>query len=68
MASLKEILCHHSLTCPDPLLKELLSYLSNRFPSEIFDFIAYEGSDHQSVQSIDSSVFEFYSDDSTYFY
>ena len=67
MASLYELLCHHALTCSDPLLEELLSYLPTIIPSHIFDYIAYEDSDHESVHSIDSSVSAFYSDDSTYF-
>ena len=67
MASLYELLCHRSLTCPDPLLEELLSHLRTKFPSLIFDYIANEDPDRQSVHSIDSSVSSFYSDDSTYF-
>ena len=67
MASLFEFLCHHSLTTNDPLLEELLSYLPTRFPSHIFDYIAYESSNAESVRSIDSSVSAFYSEDSTYF-
>ena len=66
MASLYELLCHHSLTNNDPLLEELLSHLPTQFPSYIFDYIAYEDSDHESVHSIDSFVSAFYSDDSTY--
>ena len=68
MASLYDLLCYHSLTCTDPLLEELLAYLPTRFHSHIFDYIAYENSsDEESVHSVDSSVSEFYSDDSTYF-
>ena len=67
MLSLYELLCHHSLTTNDPLLEELLSYLPTRLPSHIFDYISYESSDSESVRSIDSSVSEFYSDDSTCF-
>ena len=68
MASLYDLLCYHSLTCTDPLLEELLAYLPTRFHSHIFDYIAYEhSSDEESVHSIDSSVSEFYSDDSTSF-
>ena len=68
MASLYDLLCYHSLTCTDPLLEELIAYLPTRFHSHIFDYIAYEhSSDEESVHSIDSSVSEFYSDDSTYF-
>ena len=53
MASLYEPLCHHSLTCSDPLLEELLSHLPTRFHSHIFDHIVYEhSSDDQSVQSL----------------
>ena len=37
MASLYELLCHHSLTITDTLFEELLSYLPNRFPSYFFD-------------------------------
>ena len=67
MASLNELLCHHSLTTNDPLLEELLSCLPIRFPSHIFDYIAYESYDAESVRSIDSSVSAFYSYDSSYF-
>ena len=67
MASLYDFLCHHSLTCSDSLLDELLSYLPTRFPSHIFDYVEYDSSDNESVKSIDSSVSAFYSDDSTYF-
>ena len=67
MVSLYEILCHHSLTRSDTLLEELLSHLATRFLPGIFDYIAYEDSDHESVHWIDSSVSAFYSDDSTYF-
>ena len=64
---LYEIFCHHSVTCSDPLLEELFSHLPNRFPSQIFVYIGYEASNHEHVHSICSSVFAFYSDDSTYF-
>ena len=67
MASLYEPLCHLSLTNKNPLLEELLSYLPTRFPSHIFDYIAYECSDNESVTSTDSSVPAFFSDNSTYF-
>ena len=67
MASLYELLCHHSLTTNDPLLEELLSYLPTRFPSHIFEYIAYESSDAESVRSIDPSISAFFSYDSTYF-
>ena len=68
MASLYDLLCYYSLTCSDPLLEELLSYLPTRFHSHTFDYIAYEhSSDEESVHSIDSSVSAFCSDDSTYF-
>ena len=67
MASLHELLCHQFLTSNDPLLEELLSYLPSRFSSQIFDYIAYENSDAESVRSIDSSDSAFYSDDPTYF-
>ena len=68
MASLYDLLCYHSLTSAGPLLKELLSYLSTRFHSHIFGYIANEHSlDGETAHSIDSSVSEFYSDDSTYF-
>ena len=67
MPSLYELPCHHSPTCSDSLLEQLLSYLPTRFPSLIFDYIAYENSDHESVHSHDSSVSAFYSDNSTYF-
>ena len=65
-ASLYELLCHHFLTRNDPLLDELHSYLPTRFLSHIFDCIAYDSSDNESVRSIDSSVSVFYSDESTY--
>ena len=67
MASLYEYLCHLYLTCSDPLLEEMLAYLPTRIPPHIFDYIAYENSDHESIFSIDSSVSAFYCDDSTYF-
>ena len=68
MASLYDLFCYQSLTYTDPLLVELLSYLPTRFYSHIFDYIANEhSSDDESVQSIDSSVSAFCSDDSTYF-
>ena len=66
MANLYELLCHHSITNNDPLLEELLSYLPTRFPSHIYDYIAYGRSDKESIKSIDCSVSAFYSDDSTY--
>ena len=65
MASLYELLCHHSLTKNDPLLEELLSYLPTRFPSQLLNNIAYESSNNEIIKSIDSSAF--HSDDSTYF-
>ena len=34
-----------------PLLEELLSYLPTFFPSHIFDYIVYESSDDQLIQS-----------------
>ena len=65
MASLYDLLCHHSLTSTDPLLEELLAYLPTRFHSHIFDYIFYEhSSDDESVHSIDSLISAFYSDDS----
>ena len=68
MASLYDILCYHSLTCSDPLLGELLSYLPTRFHCHICDLIVYEhSSDDELLHFIDSSVSAFYSDDSTYF-
>ena len=67
MTSLYELLCHLSLTNTDPLLEELLSYLATRLPLYIFDYIAYETSDNESIHSIDSSVSVYCSDDSTYF-
>ena len=68
MASLYDLLCYHSLTSMDPLLEELLTYFPTRFHSNIFDYISYEpSSDEESVNSIDSSVSAFNSDDSTYF-
>ena len=67
MASLYELLCHHSLTTKDPLLEELLSYLPARFPSHTFDYIAYESSDIESVRSIDFSISAFHSHDLIYF-
>ena len=68
MASLYDFLCHTSLTSRDPLLEELIAYLPTRFHSHNFHYIVYEhSSDEESVHSIDSSVFEFYSEDSTYF-
>ena len=56
MAKLYEMLCLHALTCSDPLLEELLPYIPTRFPSHIFDYIAYEDSHHDPIHSIDSSV------------
>ena len=47
MASLYELLCHRSLTHSDSLLNELLSYLPTRFPSHVFDCMAYEISDKE---------------------
>ena len=44
MASWYDLLCYYSLTSPDPLLEELLSYPPTRFLSHIFDYIAYEHS------------------------
>ena len=67
MASLYELLCHHCSTNNDPLLEELLPYIPTRFPSHIFDYIAYESSDNESSVSIDYSVSAFYADDSTFF-
>ena len=67
MAGSYELLCHHSLTCSDPFLEEILFYHPTRFPSHVFDFIAHGSCDNQSNISIDSSVFAFYSDDSNYF-
>ena len=67
MARLFERLCHHSLTNNDLLLDELLSCLPSRFPLHIFDYIAYEISDNESVRSVDSSVSVFYSNVSIYF-
>ena len=68
MAILYNLLCYHSLTSTDPLLKELLAYLPTNFHSHIFDYVAYEhSSDGESVDSIDPSTSSFYSDDSTYF-
>ena len=42
MASLYELLCHHSLTNTDPLLGELLSYLPTRFHLHFFEYISDE--------------------------
>ena len=42
MASLYELLTHHSLTNNNPLLEELLSYPPTRSPPRLFDYIAYE--------------------------
>ena len=68
MASLYDLLRYHSLTSTEPLLEELIAYLPTRFHSHIFDYIVYEhSSDEESVHSIDSSAFAFYSVDSTYF-
>ena len=67
MVSSNEHLCHQSLTTDDPLLEELLPYLPTRFPSHIFEYIAFESSDAESVGSKDSSISAFHSDDSTYF-
>ena len=66
VVSLYKSLCDHSLTCFDPLFEELFSYLPTRCPSNIFDYNAYEDSDHESVLSIDSSISAFCFDDSTY--
>ena len=41
IASLCDLLCYHSVTCSDPLLEELLSYIPTRFLSHIFDYIVY---------------------------
>ena len=65
MLNLYELLCHHSITCSDPLFEEFLSYLPTRIPSQVSYCIAYESSDNESVRSIDSSTSAFYSDDST---
>ena len=67
MASLFELLCNHSLTTDVLLLEEMRSYLPTRFPSHIFDYIAYESSADESVRLINSSISAFYSDDSTNF-
>ena len=67
MANLYEFLCRHSLTCFDPLLEEMLLLRPTTFTSHIFDYIAYEDSDNESVHSHDSSVSAFFSADSTYF-
>ena len=67
MTSLYELLCHHSLTTDELLLEEWLSYLPTRFPSHIFDYIAYESSDEESVRSINSPISALHSDDSTFF-
>ena len=66
-ATLYELLCDQSLMNTDPLLEELLFYLPTRFPSHIFEYIAYGDSDHESVDSIDSYVSAFCSDGFTYF-
>ena len=51
-----------------PTLRRITRLSPTRFLSHIFDYIVYEhSSDEESVHSIDSSVSEFYSDDSTYF-
>ena len=50
MASLYELLCHQSLTCSDPLLEELFSYMPTRFTSHIVDNIAFEDSVNESVR------------------
>ena len=68
MASLYDLLCYLSFTSTDPLLEELLAYLSTRFHSHIFDYIVYEySSNEESVRSNDSCVSAFYPDDSSYF-
>ena len=67
MASLYELICHHSLTNEDPLREEFLCYLPTRFALHNFDCIAYESTDNESVRSITSSVSAFYSEDSTSF-
>ena len=56
MTSLYELFYHHSLTCCDPLLEALLSYLTTGFPTHLFDYIVYKSSDNNSVNSINSSV------------
>ena len=67
LASLYELLCHHSLTNTDPLLEEFLSNLPTWFSSHICDYIADENSENESIRSINSSISAFLSDDSTYF-
>ena len=52
-ACLYEFLCYYSLTSPDSLREELLSYLPTRFHSHTFDYIVYEhSSDDESVHSL----------------
>ena len=67
MTSLNEFLCQHSITYSYPSLEELLAYLPVRFQLHNFDYILYENSDNKSVNSMDSSLSAFYSDDSPYF-
>ena len=66
MDSIYEILCHHSLGSPDPLLDELLTYFPTRFSSYIFDYVFYEYSRDDPYYS-DSNLSALYSDYSTYF-
>ena len=67
MASLLELICHHSLKFSDPLLGKLLSYLSTHFPMHIFDYSVFKSSVTDSVSSIDSSISAFFFDGSTFF-
>ena len=66
MGSLYELLCHDSLSSPNPRLDELLSYLPTHFVSLIFDYVVYDDSDEDPYYS-NSNISAFYSDDSTYF-
>ena len=54
-------------TCSVPLIEEILSYLPLRLPSHILDYIVYESSDKEPVNSYDSSISAFNSGDSAYF-
>ena len=67
MAGPYEHLCHYSLTSLDPLLEETLLYLLTCFPSHVFDYTDYEGSDNESVDSNNSPILALYPDESTFF-
>ena len=66
MDSLYELLCHYSLSSPDPLLVEHLSYLLTSFSPHNFDNFVHEHSDDDPYYS-DYNISAFYSDDSTNF-